>query len=164
MSRRRLRYCRHTLGSRRGWLRCLTAPERRQPARCCTRCELSLAAKPAAAPRPSASGGFARSFPPGAQLTRVYCLATQRIYPHANASAYTRSTDPRSMSRQKHKVKELEALLAEAESKGWRVDKKTLYFRLRCPCGKHMTWVHLTPSNPKYEQEKRQKLQGTGCW
>jgi hypothetical protein len=37
------------------------------------------------------------------------------------------------MSRQKHKVKELEALLAEAESKGWRVDKKTLYFRLRCP-------------------------------
>lgn len=52
------------------------------------------------------------------------------------------------MSRPKHKVKELEA--AEAESKG--------------PCGKHMTWVHLTPSNPRYEQEKRQKLLGTGCW
>ena len=68
------------------------------------------------------------------------------------------------MSRPKHKVKELEALLAEAEGNGWRVDKKTAYYRMRCPCGKHMTWVHLTPSNPRYEQEKRQKLQGTGCW
>jgi hypothetical protein len=68
------------------------------------------------------------------------------------------------MSRQKHKVKELEALLAEAESKGWRVDRGEGYFRLRCGCGKHMTWVHLSPSNPKYEQEKRQKLHRTGCW
>jgi hypothetical protein len=68
------------------------------------------------------------------------------------------------MSKRRHKVKELEALLAEAESKGWRVDRKALYFRLRCPCGKHQTWVHLTPSNPRYEQEKRKKLQGTGCW
>lgn len=67
------------------------------------------------------------------------------------------------MTRSKHKVKELEAILAEAESKGWRVEK-TKYFRLRCPCGKHQTWVHLTPSNPNYAQEKRQKLQSTGCW
>jgi len=52
------------------------------------------------------------------------------------------------MNRPKHKVKELEALLAEAESKGWRVEKTT-YYRLRCPCGEHQTWVHLTPSNPK---------------
>jgi len=67
------------------------------------------------------------------------------------------------MTRPKHKVKELEAILTEAESKGWRVEKTT-YFRLRCPCGKHQTWVHLTPSNPKYAQEKLQKLQSTGCW
>lgn len=68
------------------------------------------------------------------------------------------------MTRPKHPVKELEALLREAESKGWSVDKGKGYFRLRCPCGKHQTWVHLTPSNPHYEQEKRKKLQGTGCW
>ena len=67
------------------------------------------------------------------------------------------------MSRPRHKVKELEALLKEAEGKGWRVDK-TLYFRLRCPCGKHQTWVHLTPSNPRYEQERRRFLEDTGCW
>lgn len=68
------------------------------------------------------------------------------------------------MARARHQVKELEALLAEAESKGWRVDKGSKYFRLRCPCKNHMTWVHLTPSNPRYAQERRQYLQGTGCW
>lgn len=80
------------------------------------------------------------------------------------ARTYTRISGMQSMSRPRHKVKELEALLAEAERRGWRVDKKAAYYRLRCPCGKHQTWVHLTPSNPRYEQEKRQKLQGTGCW
>jgi len=68
------------------------------------------------------------------------------------------------MARARHQVKELETLLAEAESKGWRVDKGSKYFRLRCPCKKHMTWVHLTPSNLRYAQERRQYLQGTGCW
>ncbi len=67
------------------------------------------------------------------------------------------------MTRPKHPIKDLEALLKEAERKGWQV-KKTVYYRLRCPCGKHQTWIHLTPSNPRYVQEKRQKLQRTGCW
>jgi hypothetical protein len=68
------------------------------------------------------------------------------------------------MARPRHQIKELEELLTEAERKGWRVDRRSRYFRLRCPCGKHMTWVHLTPSNPRYTLERRQYLQGTGCW
>jgi hypothetical protein len=42
--------------------------------------------------------------------------------------------------RPKHPVKELEAGLKEAEElQGWRVDGGgRTYFRLRCPCGKHM--------------------------
>jgi hypothetical protein len=68
------------------------------------------------------------------------------------------------MGTRRHQIKELDALLTEAEKKGWDVSKKSGYFRLRCPCGKHQTWVHLTPSNPRYEREKRQYLQGTGCW
>lgn len=69
------------------------------------------------------------------------------------------------MTRRKHQDKTLEALLAEAERKGWRVEKNPRgYYRLRCPCKNHQTWVHLTPSNPRYAQERRRFLEGTGCW
>jgi hypothetical protein len=70
------------------------------------------------------------------------------------------------MSRPKHQVKELEAVLKEAERKDWTVDRPspTGYFRLRCPCGKHQRHVHLTPSNPRYELNLRKWLDRTGCW
>ncbi len=67
------------------------------------------------------------------------------------------------MSRPKHQVKELEAVLREAEQRHWRVDKPN-YFRLLCPCGKHQRRVHLTPSNPNYELNLRKWLERQPCW
>jgi hypothetical protein len=67
------------------------------------------------------------------------------------------------MSRPKHQVKELEAVLREVEQRGWRVDKPN-YFRLLCPCGKHQRRVHLTPSNPNYELNLRKWLERQPCW
>jgi hypothetical protein len=56
------------------------------------------------------------------------------------------------VSRPRHLVKELEAVLREAEEKKWRVTKRNRYFMLWCPCaGKHMKTVHLSPSDPKYQ-------------
>lgn len=67
-------------------------------------------------------------------------------------------------SRPKHPNKELEAVLADAETRRWKVKKGAKYFQVRCPCGKHQRWVHLTPSNPRYELNLRGWLKRTGCW
>lgn len=68
--------------------------------------------------------------------------------------------------RPRHPVKELEAVLSEAESKDWRVTKgKTGYFKLWCPCAaKHRRSVHLTPSDPNYERNLRAWLNRLPCW
>ena len=67
--------------------------------------------------------------------------------------------------RPRHPVKELETVLKEAEEQGWRVDGGgNTYFRLRCPCGKHMRWVHLTPSGTNYVRDLLGWLRRTGCW
>lgn len=77
------------------------------------------------------------------------------------------------MSRPRHQVKELEAVLRQAERRGWRIDKGKKYFGMRCPCGKHQRRVHLTPSNPNYELNLRNPnyelnlrkwLQRQPCW
>ena len=69
------------------------------------------------------------------------------------------------MARPKHQTKELEALLREAEAKGWRVEKGGKYFKMYCPCAKrHKQIVHLTPSNPRYEQNLRGHLNRATCW
>ena len=49
------------------------------------------------------------------------------------------------------RAKALEAAIAL----GWTDDGDTKkgYTRLKCPCGKHMTWLHKTPSNPNYWKE-----------
>lgn len=31
---------------------------------------------------------------------------------------------------------------------------KSNYLKLVCGCGKHLTWLHATPSNPNYYREK----------
>lgn len=67
-------------------------------------------------------------------------------------------------SRPRHPNKELERLLTEAEAKGWRIAKGKRYYRMRCPCGSHQTWIHLTPSDPNHERNKRAWLARTGCW
>jgi hypothetical protein len=69
------------------------------------------------------------------------------------------------VSRPRHPVKELEAVLREAEGKRWRVTKRNRYFILWCPCPqKHMKTVHLSPSSPRYEINLRSKLSSRTCW
>jgi hypothetical protein len=68
------------------------------------------------------------------------------------------------MTRPKHPIKELEALLKYAEHHEWRADKPNAYFRLRCPCGMHQRRIHLTPSDPNYELNARKWLERQPCW
>lgn len=57
---------------------------------------------------------------------------------------------------QRHPRKELEQVLEQFDALGWRIDDPPTYYRLRCPCGRHMRWLHLTPSNPNYGNEALQ--------
>jgi hypothetical protein len=70
------------------------------------------------------------------------------------------------MSRPKHQVKELEAVLQEAEVKGWRVEKGKRYFKMFCPlkCGEHRKTVHLSPSDRNYERNLKGQLRRATCW
>lgn len=68
------------------------------------------------------------------------------------------------MSRPRHPITELEALLREAESRQWRVERGNRYYKMYCPCGAHKKTVHLTPSNPNYERECRAQLKRATCW
>jgi hypothetical protein len=69
------------------------------------------------------------------------------------------------VSRPRHPVKELEALLQEAESQGWRAERGKGYYKLLCPnpC-KCWKTVHLTPSGARYEENLRHKLARDTCW
>jgi hypothetical protein len=67
--------------------------------------------------------------------------------------------------RPRHPVKELEALLAEAEKKKWRVVRGKGYFKLYCSCpDRHWKTVHLTPSSANYERNCRAQLSRATCW
>lgn len=70
------------------------------------------------------------------------------------------------MVRPRHTDKHLEALLREAEERGWRVEKGRKYYKMFCPprCGQHKKTVKLTPSNPNYERECRNQLGRATCW
>lgn len=51
---------------------------------------------------------------------------------------------------------EREDVYAAADELGWTIDDKpggNGYFKMRCPCGKHLKWLHKTPSNPNYYRE-----------
>lgn len=67
--------------------------------------------------------------------------------------------------RPKHKTKELEAVLREAEKKGWRVWLGGRYWNMYCPneCKCKKT-VKRTPSNPNYERDLRGFLDRATCW
>ena len=56
----------------------------------------------------------------------------------------------------RHPRKDLERVLEEFAAHGWRIDDPPKYYRLRCTCGRHSRWLHLTPSNPRYGQEALQ--------
>lgn len=60
--------------------------------------------------------------------------------------------------------KELEGIRREAERRGWRVDRGKRYYKMWCPCGKHMKTVKLTPSDPNYVKNLLGQLRRATCW
>lgn len=68
------------------------------------------------------------------------------------------------MPRPRHPRKELEAILRQAEEKGWRVEKGKGYYKMKCPCPlKHLKSCRLTPSNANYARRLLEEL-GRMCW
>ena len=69
------------------------------------------------------------------------------------------------MTRPRHPNKELDAILDEAASRGWDVDRsKGGYFKALCPCGAHKKWVALTPSGANYATNLRMWFRRQPCW
>ena len=68
------------------------------------------------------------------------------------------------MTRPRHPRKELERVLRDAEAHGWQVTKSRKYFAMRCSCGQHKKWVHLTPADPRYERNLSKWLERQPCW
>lgn len=64
----------------------------------------------------------------------------------------------------KHPKKDLEAVLDEFDAAGWRVDDPPTYYRVRCPCGDHMRWIHLTPSSRNYAGNALRWLYRQPCY
>lgn len=67
-------------------------------------------------------------------------------------------------ARPRHPRKELEVLCQLLEEQGWRISKDSGYFKAYCPCGQHKRTIHLSPSDPNYEQNVRHWFQGQSCW
>lgn len=64
----------------------------------------------------------------------------------------------------KHGRKDLEAVLGEYHEAGWRIEDPPTYYRVLCPCGSHMRWIHLTPSDPKYAMNALKWLYRQPCY
>jgi hypothetical protein len=68
------------------------------------------------------------------------------------------------VSRPRHPGKELEAVLQEAERKGWRITKGSKYYMMWCPCpGKHKKTVRVTPHS-NYPKNLLGELRRKTCW
>ncbi len=65
--------------------------------------------------------------------------------------------------RLRHPKKEGEAILAMVEYQGWIVTKPN-YFRAKCPCGRHIKWIHLTPSDARYWRNLSKWFERQDCW
>ncbi len=63
----------------------------------------------------------------------------------------------------KHPRKELEAVLQTFHKRGWSIEDPPTYYKVKCPCGRHMRWVHLTPSDPYYVTNTRKWLERQPC-
>ncbi len=44
----------------------------------------------------------------------------------------------------RHPRKDLQQVLEVFAAQGWRIDDPPRYYRLRCLCGSHVRWFHLT--------------------
>ena len=56
----------------------------------------------------------------------------------------------------KHPRKDLQEVLKVFDAHGWTIEDPPKYYRLTCPCGLHLKWLHLTPSNPNHGREALQ--------
>lgn len=54
----------------------------------------------------------------------------------------------------KHPKPDGQKALEAFDTLGWRIEDPPKYYSVKCPCGDHMTHVHLSPSNPKHFQER----------
>jgi len=60
---------------------------------------------------------------------------------------------------------EIDDLLDDLRSQGWRTTKGKRYWKCWCPCEKkHWKTVHVTPSDPRYMKNLRGQLKRTTCW
>jgi hypothetical protein len=67
--------------------------------------------------------------------------------------------------RPRHPKPELEALIKEAERFGWRVTRERKYYKALCPCSmKCMETIHISPSDPNYGRNKRNKMSRCEAW
>jgi hypothetical protein len=56
-------------------------------------------------------------------------------------------------------------LLKDAEARGWTVSKDKKYFKAKCDCpSKCYETIHLTPSDPNYGKNKRNKMAKCENW
>jgi len=64
----------------------------------------------------------------------------------------------------KHPKKELEDVLNLFHQAGWAVLDPPTYYTVRCPCGAHQRWVHLTPSGVNYGKNAVAWLRRQPCY
>lgn len=69
-----------------------------------------------------------------------------------------------SAARARHPVPALEHLLCDVEAHAWTVTRAKKYYRCACPCGVHLKWIHLTPSDPNYARNQRAWFTRQACW
>lgn len=50
------------------------------------------------------------------------------------------------------------------EAAGWRITRKSGYFKAYCPCGQHLRTIHLSPSDPSYERNLTHWFLRQPCW
>lgn len=65
--------------------------------------------------------------------------------------------------RQRHPKPDGERLLATAEDHNCGVSRRKGYFKVKCPCGVHMTTVHLTPQRGHFRAKLR-LMEKWPCW
>jgi hypothetical protein len=64
----------------------------------------------------------------------------------------------------KHQSKDLEEVLLQYHLHGWKIEDPPKYYTVKCPCGEHMRWIHLTPSGPNYGKNALMWGKRKPCW
>ncbi|MPY82417.1 MAG: hypothetical protein GEV00_03670 [Actinophytocola sp.] len=64
----------------------------------------------------------------------------------------------------RHQKKDLEAVLEHFHRAGWRIEAGKRYYKVKCPCGRHRRYIHLTPSDPHYGRNALSWLRRQQCY